>query len=78
MPHVLDNSGAHDNIHNPGVTARTKHFERWVQYVRKLFRFGSISIHLAPDHTMMADFLTKVLGRGKHRDCTNYTMNRGD
>ena len=78
VPHVLDNSGAHDNIRNAGVTARTKHFERWVQYVRKLFRFGSISIHLAPDHTMMADFLTKVLGRGKHRDCTNYTMNRGD
>ena len=78
VPTVTDNSGAYGYVRNAGVTGRTRHFERWVQYVRKLFRFRSVSVHLAPDKEMMADFLTKCLGRIKHRECTNYTMNLGD
>ena len=46
-----------------GTTARTKHFERWIAYVRDLFQRGIIKIkHITTDQ-MPADIFTKALPR---------------
>ena len=75
VPHALDNSGAYDAARNPGVSGRTKHFERWIHYVRDAFRRLKTTIHLTPDENMPADMLTKALLRGKHAYCRAYVLN---
>ena len=75
VPHTLDNSGAYETARNPGVSGRTKHFERWIHYVRDAFRRLQTTLHLTPDETMPADVLTKPLLRGKHAYCRNYILN---
>ena len=48
-----------------GVTARTKHFERWISYARDLYQRGIIRIkHIGTDD-MAADIFTKPLGAVK-------------
>ena len=76
VPHAIDNSGAFDTVRNPGVTGRTKHFERWIHYLRDMYRRLSITIHLTPDTDMAADMMTKALYRIKHSFCRDYVLNR--
>ena len=33
----IQNSATRDSIKNPGVTARTRHYERWLLYAREQF-----------------------------------------
>ena len=62
-----DNTAAIDIIKAHGVTARTKHFERWISYVRDLYQRHIIKLnHLATDD-MPADIFTKALGPAKFK-----------
>ena len=48
-----------------GVTSRTKHFERWVSYIRDLYQRFVIKIHHLPTEDMPADIFTKALPQEK-------------
>ena len=43
------------------VTARTKHFERWISYARDLYQRHVIGISHLPTDVMPADIFTKAL-----------------
>ena len=58
-----DNEAAVSIVKANGVTARTKHFERWVSYARDLYQRGIIRIkHIGTDN-MHADIFTKPLDK---------------
>ena len=48
-------------VQNPGVTARTRHYERWIYYIRELYMRRVITIHLEGTAHMVAGILTKAL-----------------
>ena len=54
-----------DIIKAHGVTSRTKHFERWVSYIRDLYQRFVIKIHHLPTEDMPADIFTKALPQEK-------------
>ena len=54
----------------------TKHFERWLHYVRELRQRLVISMHLVPDSHMVSDIFTKPLYRAKFSWCRDYLLNR--
>ena len=43
-----DNSATRDSIKNPGVTARTRHYVRWLLYAREQFQNSIPPSHLCP------------------------------
>ena len=58
-----DNSATRDSIKNPGVTARTRHYERWLLYAREQF-LNRISVpHWISTSQMTADIFTKCLDK---------------
>ena len=75
-PHFIDNSAAYHLVRNVGVSARTKHFERWMHYLRDMYARHVASIHLVPDTCMVADIFTKPLYRAKFSWCRDYLLNR--
>ena len=48
---------------NVGVSKKTEHFARWMQYLRHLVTHGYMYIHLARTWEMLADPFTKVTGK---------------
>jgi hypothetical protein len=60
-----DNTACVDIIKAQGVTARTKHFERWVSYARDLYQRYVIRINHISTDKMPADIFTKALGSEK-------------
>ena len=57
----IDNTAAIAIIKSHGASGRTKHFERWITYVRDLFQRKIITVtHLSTDE-MPADIFTKPL-----------------
>ena len=55
------NTAAIDIVKAYSVSARTKHFERWIGYVRDLYQRSVIELsHLSTDQ-MPADIFTKAL-----------------
>ena len=71
----VDNTATIDIIKAQGVTARTKHFERWVSYVRDLYQRYIIRVtHVATDE-MHADIFTKALPRVKYEKFRAFLLN---
>ena len=57
----IDNTAAIDIVKSHGASGRTKHFERWITYVRDLYQRKIITVtHLRTDE-MPADIFTKPL-----------------
>ena len=71
----VDNTATIDIIKAQGVTARTKHFERWVSYVRDLYQRYILSVNHVPTDEMPADLFTKALPRSKFEKFRNIIMN---
>ena len=60
-----DNSAARDSIKNPGVTARNRHYERWLLYAREREQYLhkiSVPIWIGTGQ-MTADIFTKCLDK---------------
>ena len=58
-----DNDAARLTVINPGTTARTKHYETWMQYCRELFLKLLIKVEWVPTTEMLADIFTKPLDK---------------
>ena len=56
-----DNTAAIDIIKAHGLTARSKHFERWAAYVRDIYQRGILAIKHVTTDRMVADIFTKAL-----------------
>ena len=56
-----DNQAAIDIVKAHGLTARSKHFERWAAYVRDLYQRHIVAVGFKPTHLMPADIFTKAL-----------------
>ena len=56
-----DNEATKETIEKPGVTARTKHFETWMQYCRERVLALEIIMQWIPTADMLADIFTKAL-----------------
>ena len=48
---------------NPGTTARTKHYETWMQYTRELYLKLLVVINWIPTKEQIADLFTKPLDK---------------
>ena len=58
-----DNEATKETIEKPGVTARTKHFETWMQYCRERVLALEITMQWIPTGDMLADIFTKCLDK---------------
>ena len=56
-----DNTAAIDIVKSHGASGKSKHFERWVTYVRDLYHRGIIKVHHLVTDKMPADIFTKPL-----------------
>jgi transposase InsO family protein len=62
---AVDNTAAIDTAHNVGVTARTKHFERAIHYLRDLTQLKRILPCYVSTTNQRADGYTKSLDKSK-------------
>ena len=62
---------------NPGVSARTRHYELWQQFVRELYLKNVLSVHLTPTNLLVADIFTKAMPKveADFETFRNYIMN---
>ena len=60
---ITDSQSARDVVESPGVTARTRHFERWMHFMRHLAQLRHIRVQLVKTKAMLADVFTKAVGR---------------
>jgi hypothetical protein len=63
-----DNQGAIALAHNPQYHARTKHIDIQYHFVRECVENGKVRLEYCPTMDMVADGLTKALGRDRHHD----------
>ena len=61
-----DNQGAIALAHNPEYHARTKHIDVQYHFVRECVEMGKVKLVYCPTEEMVADALTKPLGRDRH------------
>ena len=64
-PVLTDAQSCRDVVENPGVTARTRHYERWLHYMRELHTLLHIRLQLVRTTDMVANMFTKAVGRGE-------------
>ena len=76
--HVIDNSALPSLTENVGVSKKTEHFARWLQYLRHLVQQGLSYVHLCRTHDMRADPLTKVVARDAFYQFVKLGCNRSD
>ena len=62
---ITDSQSARDVVENPGVTARTRHFERWMHFIRDMAAKRHIRVMLVKTDAMLADVFTKAVGRSQ-------------
>lgn len=77
-PLVIDNEAMYENVRNPGVSGRTRHFELWLQFCRAQVQRGNVKVHLTPSESEYADLFTKPLPKEdvKARTTNLYKMFR--
>ena len=66
-----DNLSAQQLIKNPVYHARSKHIDIKYHYVRDVYNNNDIVLKYVPSNEMIADLLTKNLGKIKHYKFTD-------
>jgi hypothetical protein len=69
-----DNNSAIFLANNPSTTARTKHINIKVHFVREVIKRGQIVLRHCPTDKMIADILTKALPRIKFKDLATQVL----
>ena len=72
---ITDSQSARDTVLNPGVTARTRHYERWVHYMRYLASRLHVRVQLVKTVAMLANVFTKAVGRSEIAAATRVLLN---
>ena len=57
----VDNTAAIELVKSHGASGRTRHFERWITYVRDLYQRSILTVKHVSTHDMPADIFTKPL-----------------
>ena len=70
----VDNTAAIDVAHDSGVSARTKHFDRAIHYLRDLTTLRHILPYFVNTNQQRADGLTKCLNKSKFITWTSCVM----
>lgn len=65
---AVDNTAVIDVAHDVGVSARTKHFDRAMHYLRDLVQLRRVIPVFVRTHIQRADGLTKALDKAKYFD----------
>ena len=65
---TVDNTAVIDVAHDVGVSARTKHFDRAIHYLRDLVQLRRVIPIFVRTHIQRADGLTKALDKAKYLD----------
>jgi hypothetical protein len=65
---AVDNTAVIDVAHDVGVSARTKHFDRAMHYLRDLVQLRRVIPVFVRTHIQRADGLTKALDKSKYHD----------
>ena len=60
ISHIVDNSATPPLTENLGVSKKTEHFRRWLQFMRYCVLHNYTYVHLCKTDDMIADSLTKV------------------
>ena len=60
---TFDNEDTRLGVRNPGATQRTKHYELYLHYSRKLFLDKIIEVNWVGTNDMIADIMTKPLDK---------------
>ena len=76
--HVIDNSAMPSLTENVGVSKKTEHFARWLQYLRFQVQHGLSYIHLCRTFDMDADPMTKVTMRDAYLRFVKLGFNLSD
>ena len=65
------------SVRNAGISARTRHYELWQQFVRELYMKLVLSVHLTPTDLLVADIFTKAMPKDEtlYEVFRNYIMN---
>ena len=74
---LTDSQSARDVAENPGITARTRHFERWMHHIRWMVQMGYARIQLVKTRAMLmlADVFTKAVGRSQIAEAARVLLN---
>ena len=60
-----DSQGSIKMTHNPVLHSRTKHIDIRYHYIRETVAEGTVVLQYCPTKDMMADILTKPMGKGR-------------
>ena len=63
---AVDNTAVIDVAHDVGVSARTKHFDRAIHYLRDLTQLRRVLPHYVSTDMQRADGYTKSLDKSKY------------
>ena len=74
VPIVTDNEATYLGCDNPGATGRTRHYERWLFYLRELAMNKSVRVIHTLTNNMMADVFTKAVDKGTFIRCRTFLM----
>ena len=74
VPVVTDNEATYLSSENPGATGRTRHYERWLFYLRELAMNKLVKVIHTTTNNMMADVFTKAVDKGTFIRCRTFLM----
>ena len=74
IPVVTDSEATYHGSENPGATGRTRHYERWLFYLRELAMNMAIKVIHTKTSNMMADVFTKAVDKGTFIRCRSFLL----
>ena len=77
IPLFIDNEGMRFNTRNVGVSARTRYWELWQQFVRECYVNGILSPYLIERNDEVADIMTHAIAKEDptYKLFRNYALN---
>ena len=74
FPVITDSEATYLGTENPGATARTRHYERWLFYLRDLAMRNVIRVIHTSTANQVADVFTKAVDKSIFTRCRSFIM----